>query len=142
MKTEISCGAVVFTEEDDSIKFLIVQSHKGICGFPKGHIEDNETEKETALREIYEETGVNAYFIDGFKTKETYTFESDGKPINKQVVYYLTRFENQNIRILKEDVYSVDLLDYDTAMQLLKFESAKRILTDANCFIEALRGRK
>ena len=69
MKTEKSCGAVVFTVIDSSIKYVIVESKEGYFGFPKGHVEKNETEKETALREIREETGLNVDIIDGLKPK-------------------------------------------------------------------------
>lgn len=138
IKTERSCGAVVFTVTGDRIKYLIVQSHKGIFGFPKGHMEDDETEKETALREIYEETGVNAELIDGFKTEETYTFESDGELIKKRVVYYLARYENQFVRVLKDDVHEVSLLDFDLAMRALQFKSSRKILYEANTFIKSM----
>ena len=45
----------------------------GHWGFVKGHVEDNETEKETALRELKEETGLSKVeFIEGFKEKTHY----------------------------------------------------------------------
>lgn len=56
MNIEISCGAVVFTKINGEIKYLLIQNLEGIYGFPKGHVEKEEKEKETALREIYEET--------------------------------------------------------------------------------------
>ena len=55
MLHEKSCGAVLFTTEKGIKKFLLVESN--YFGFPKGHVEENETEQETALREIKEETG-------------------------------------------------------------------------------------
>ena len=54
MKYEKSCGAVVYTKINDTIKYVLVQQLEGFWGFPKGHIEGNETEEENALREIYE----------------------------------------------------------------------------------------
>ena len=52
---EKSCGAVVFTNDSGQRKYLIIKSLNGIYGFPKGHIEINETELEAAKREILEE---------------------------------------------------------------------------------------
>ena len=52
MKYEVSGGAVVFTRQKDEILYVIIQSIEGYYGFPKGHIEKNETEEEAALREI------------------------------------------------------------------------------------------
>lgn len=65
MLHEKSCGAVLFTTEKGIKKFLLVESN--YFGFPKGHVEENETEQETALREIKEETGVDATINPGFQ---------------------------------------------------------------------------
>ena len=58
MKKEVSCGGVVFNRRNDEILYVIVQSLEGYYGFPKGHMENNETEEQTAVRGIYEETGL------------------------------------------------------------------------------------
>ena len=58
MNYEKSCGAVVFTIQNHKIMYVIVQSKEGYYGFPKGHMEYEETEIETALREVFEETGL------------------------------------------------------------------------------------
>ena len=55
---EKSCGAVVFCQKDSDIKFLLVRERSGFWCFPKGHMEAGESEQETALREVKEETGI------------------------------------------------------------------------------------
>ena len=50
---EKSCGAIIFNDG----KVLVVKQTSGFYGFPKGHVEIGETEKETAIRETKEETG-------------------------------------------------------------------------------------
>lgn len=67
MNWEYSCGAVVFTRENGHILFAIVQEQSGAYSFPKGHMESNETEMETAHREILEETGLNPVFFAWFQ---------------------------------------------------------------------------
>ena len=60
-KHEISSGAVVYSYFEDiaDVKFLLVKNKNGHhWSFPKGHIEIGETIKDTALREIEEETGL------------------------------------------------------------------------------------
>ena len=37
MITEKSCGAIVYTHENSTIKYVIIRSKEGIYGFPKGH---------------------------------------------------------------------------------------------------------
>ena len=43
-KKEKSCGIIVF---DDKNRVLMVKHKEGHYGFPKGHVEPNETENET-----------------------------------------------------------------------------------------------
>ena len=45
MKTEKSCGAVVFIHENGMIQYVIIRSTEGYYGFPKGHMEHGESEK-------------------------------------------------------------------------------------------------
>ena len=62
MVNEKSCGAIVFSYENGIRKYVITRGtgiYKEFCGFPKGHMEPGETETETALREVKEETGLD-----------------------------------------------------------------------------------
>lgn len=128
---EKSCGAVVFTRIDGKILYLMVLSLQGTYGFPKGHVEGNETETETALREIREETGLHVRLMDGFKATDQYPISSKKETV-KQVVYFLGTFENQTPVFPKEEIAGICLAAYDEAMALLQFESLKRILKEAN----------
>lgn len=55
MKKEKSCGAVVFKEN----QVLLIKHVLGHIDFPKGHMEAGENEKETAIREVKEETNID-----------------------------------------------------------------------------------
>jgi len=59
MEEEKSAGAVTFYKEGSNIEFLLLHYGKGHWGFPKGHIEANESEEQAMLRELEEETGIN-----------------------------------------------------------------------------------
>lgn len=137
MNYEKSCGAVLFNDEDRKIKYLIVRSKDGNYGFPKGHVEDDETEKETAMREIYEELKIKPIIIDGFKESTEYKL-TDKKDTIKRVTYFLAKYSNQKI-IRKEDELSEALpYTYAEAIRLLKFENLKEILEKANLMVEKL----
>ena len=59
MKTEKSCGAVVLRKNQGRLQVLLIKHiNGGHWAFPKGHVERGETEEQTALREIKEETGL------------------------------------------------------------------------------------
>ena len=69
-KTALKIGRnfIVFCKKKDGKrKYILITNISGHIGFPKGHIESGENEKQTALREIYEETGVHTTIIDGFR---------------------------------------------------------------------------
>ena len=131
---EKSCGAVIFTNMNNRIHYLLIKSLSGVYGFPKGHVENKETEEETALREIQEEVGIKATLISGFKTEDEYVLPRK-KNVKKRVVYFLGYYQNQDIHYQKEEVSDAILVDYESAIQLLQFESSKRILIEANRFL-------
>lgn len=139
MRNEISCGAVVYTMRNGEPEFVIVRSLHGIFGFPKGHMESGETQQETALREIYEETGLQPVIVNGFQATDEYRIPDSG--ITKQVVYFLTQYTDQKIQVRKEELMEVSLMDYDTAINVLQYESSQRILREAYCFIRSMNDR-
>jgi len=130
---EISCGGVVFTRKNDEVLYVIVKSLEGYYGFPKGHMENNETEEQTAIREIYEETGLIVKIIPGFKTIDEYPLP--GKGVMKRVVYFAAEYDNQEILYDKNELLGAFLMTYDEAMNIFQFESNRRILREVNDFI-------
>ena len=135
MITEKSCGAIVYTAENNSIKYVIIRSKEGIYGFPKGHVEGTESETDTALREIFEETGLIVRLIDGFRTEDTHSFISNGEAKSKHIVYFLAEYSNQVPKVQETELSSVHLMDYETALSAFQFESSKRLLSEAHDFL-------
>lgn len=134
MKFEKSCGAVVFTKIDNKIIYLIIKSIEGIYGFPKGHMELDEVEEETALREILEETGIKVKLIDGFRYKVNY--EIKDKNIYKEVIYFLGEYSNQEIIYQKEELSDAELMDFSTAFSVLQYDDSKAVLKAANDYLK------
>ena len=134
MQLEKSCGGVVFTRENGEVRYVIIRHRAGHCGFPKGHMEQGETEAQTALREIREEVGLQCTLMEGFRQQDQYPLPK--KPgTMKQVVYFLAEFADQAICIQLEEISEVYLLPFEEALQMLPFLEAKRILTEADRFL-------
>ena len=131
MTYEKSCGAVVFTRINNEIKYLLIRSLTGVYGFPKGHVEDGETEEETALREVREEVGLEVKLIPGFRSEDEYLLPRKRDTL-KRVVYFLGEYSNRDFTYQREELTDAALYDYEQAMTLLQFEGGKRILTEAN----------
>ena len=134
MNREKSCGAVVFTRFGGEIRFLIVQEASGAYSFPKGHVEGDETEEQTAVREIREETGLLPVFLPGFR--ETDEYDLSEKPgTHKQVVYFLSEFGNEPLVLRQGEIRKILLLPYAEALRLFQHEGTRRVLAAAQAFL-------
>lgn len=129
------CGAVVFTKKDDEILYVIVKSKEGVYGFPKGHAESNESEQQTAVREIKEETNLDVKIINGFRVTCEYKVP-DEKDTIKDLVLFLAEYENQSIIFQKEELQDAKLMNFNEAMSSFKYESLKNFLKKADEFIK------
>lgn len=134
MKYEKSCGAVIWREENGKREYLLVQNKKpgakGHWGFPKGHIEQAETEEETARREILEETGLAVgEFFEGFRIVTHY---SPAPNIEKDVVYFLTKADG-DITLQECEIADYKWLSYEDAKAFLTFDHS--VLDKAESFL-------
>jgi len=143
MNREVSCGAVVFTRIDGEIRYVIIRGLRSRHGFPKGHIEKGETERETALREIWEETGLRVTFLEGFRAEEQYPLMREGKPETlKRVIYFLAEYENQTPTPQATEIAAIMLLPYEEALKRIEYSSGRRILAKAERYLAALDAGK
>ena len=139
VEKEKSCGAVVYTRVKDEILYVLVQQRSGKFCFPKGHVEAGETEHQTALREIWEETGLHPTIIPGFREMETY--EVAQKPgTMKDVIIFLAEYSDQPVDPpASDEIRDVRLCSYNEALALLPTDSRKEILTKADLFLNGER---
>ena len=141
---EISVGAIIYKKINKNILFLLVYSERNKeWGFAKGHIEQNETETQTAKREIEEETGIKSItFIKNFRETDCYKIKgtlpsTKNRIINKKVVYYLC-YTNEDFTINYTDgeIGECKWVNYTNALSLLKYDKQKEILSKVNKFIK------
>lgn len=134
MKHEKSCGAVIFREDNTRRFYLILKSTQGHTTLCKGHVEKNETEHQTAAREIMEETGLTVDFIDGFREVITY---SPFQNCTKDVVFFLARVTGGTLTCQPEEVVDARFLPFDGALAALTHASDKVILQEAHRFLKS-----
>ena len=135
---EKSCGAVVFTGDGVSRRFLMIQMNLGHCGLPKGHVEKFESEQDAALREIREETGVTARIIPGFRGVVEYPISTK---IRKQSVYFLARFDGDEVHIQESEIRGYRLCRYDEALDFITHSNDRAVFVDAVRALEQLESR-
>lgn len=135
MVWEKSCGIIIFREQEKRF-YLVLQYRAGHWGFPKGHVEKGEEEKETVLRELEEETGISEVeFIPGYRQRIDYYFYRGEQKINKEVYFYLGKTSEKKVQISHEH-RDYKWLTYEEAMATLTFQNARNILKEAKQFLQ------
>jgi bis(5'-nucleosidyl)-tetraphosphatase len=134
---ERSAGAVVFyMEENSEPEYLLLHYSAGHWDFPKGNIEVGENEKQTATREIQEETSItDVEFLDDFRMKIEYKYRHGSKHILKEVVLYLARVYTRRV-VLSPEHIGFAWKKFDDAMQQLSYMNAKNLLSAAKEYLQ------
>ncbi len=133
-KYEKTSGAVLYTEKDGERRYLLVKTKSGHIGFPKGHVEYGETEKESALREILEETGINAELLDGFRMEYTFTTLENTE---KTGAFYLAHYDYRQSQLQESEIDEEYLLPCGKAYEKLNWAQDKEILKGAELFLNS-----
>ena len=129
MKKEKSCGTIII----ENNKVLLIQQTDNAWGFPKGHIENNETEQETAIRETKEETNLDVEIISNKKYIINYKISNE---IDKEVVFFLAKKTSDKIKKQDEEIKNIKWVDLNQAFDIITYENTKdlykEVLKDIN----------
>ena len=118
--------------KNTEVNYLLLHYEAGHWDFVKGNVEPNESEKDTVIRELQEETGIGgAQFIEGFKEKIEYFYRRQGATIHKEVIFFLIETHTEKVELSYEHV-GYTWLDYQNAMKRLTFKNAKDVLQKAH----------
>lgn len=134
-KQEKSCGAVVYNPKKHS--FLIIKMLNGNWGFPKGHTEDQETDIQTAIREVTEETGINIEILDGFKKSIKYIPFPE---VLKEVIFFIGITEEEKITIDKDEIEDYMWCSYEEALKMITYKPQRDVMESSLQFIKNYYG--
>ena len=131
---ERSAGAVVFRDTPEGRLYLLLQNG-GRWDFPKGGVEKGETELETVMREVEEETGLREIrILPGFRKVIEYYYKRNRKNIHKQVVYLLASTSTERVRISFEH-QGFGWFSYEEAVLKASYDNSKVTLSEAERFV-------
>ncbi len=134
MRHEKSCGAIVYRRFHGNIEILLIRHiNSGHWSFPKGHVEGDETELETAKREIKEETGLDVIIDQTFRETVSYSPRRDTQKI---VVYFLALARNYDFVPQEEEIAEIRWVDIVRAARMLTYENDKTIVNKARAAIK------
>lgn len=130
MRTEESAGGVVFFGNS----ILMLKKMNGDWVLPKGKIEVSEDKKDTAIREVLEETRVRAEVIE-YIGQINYTYRnywSNNEFVDKKVHWYLMTSKSMKCLPQKEEGFKDAKFIYvDRVVELAKYEDEKGIILKA-----------
>lgn len=134
MITESASGAVVYRLVDDQPQYLLLKSAtSNFWGFPKGHVEGQETDIETAVREIREETQLHVTVDPTFHADLDYDMQNGH---HKHVVLYTAQVPaDVTITRQVEEISDFGWFDFATAHERLSYPNLQALLTRANAYV-------
>ena len=117
-----------------NIEILLIRHiNSGHWSFPKGHVEAGETEVETAVREIKEETSIDVIIDPTFRETVSYSPKRDTQ---KVVVYFIGKAKNYDFVPQEEEISEVRWVDIGYAEHMLTYENDKNIVIKARNVIK------
>lgn len=133
MLNEKSCGALVYRKYHGNTEILLIKHiNSGHWSFPKGHVENDETEVETAVREIKEETGIDVIIDQSFREIVTYSPRRD---THKEVVYFIAKAKNTDFTPQTDEIADIKWVEIGRAGSVLSYDNDKSIVNKAKNFI-------
>ena len=135
-----SCGGIVIYRGKILLLYKNYRNRYEGWVLPKGTVEEGETHVETALREVKEESGVDAHVVK-YVGSSSYRFLVGSENVEKQVHWYLMMADNYYSKPQKEEFFEDSgYYKYHEAFHLLKFPNEREILEEA--YKEYLQLRK
>ncbi len=131
---EKSCGAIVFrdalTKDGKKQRYVLMIKHSEAShhSFPKGHVEKGETEVETAIREVFEETAVKIRIRSGFRHPVYYRPRPG---VKKEVVYFLALTDQIETKPADGETVLAEWIEVERVPRLLAHENDRRVLAHA-----------
>lgn len=126
---EPTSGGLIFRRHNGKIQILLIQDAKKRWTIPKGHIEEGETAKQTAEREIGEEAGLFDLDILGWLGKINFRYRRMNKLVLMTTQVYLVHAKSGTDQIKKEDWMSdIRWLDFAEALDKIEYEDISKLM--------------
>ena len=130
LKKEKSCGCIILKNKK---VLLVYEKNRNFWGFPKGHMENGETEIETALREVKEEVGLDVEIDKERRYTLNYIIRDE---IDKTTVLYIAKAKNEEIVMQENEIENIRWCSFEEALNILTFdnwkEMFKKVIEDLN----------
>lgn len=142
MAREASAGGVVVREQGSELEVAVIRPHgRSLWALPKGHVDPGETPEQTAVREVWEETGLRATLVAPLG-EIRYVYQFRGQRIFKRVHFFLFRYQSGVLGDLQHAGHRVEVdetrwVPLQRAAALLGYKGEKAIAARAARMLRA-----
>ena len=138
---ETSAGGVVYRLQGDTPLFLLIRDSYANWGFPKGHLEPGERADEAAMREVREETGLQALALRGVIDTIDWYFRFRGRLIHKVCHFYLMQTDEVDTAPQRaEGITACQWVGFEEAEAEVSYATARQVLRRARVMIAGTGG--
>ncbi|MDP8253515.1 MAG: NUDIX hydrolase [Candidatus Kaelpia aquatica] len=133
VKRELSCGGILYRRVEDSFQIALVKRLRKngltVWCIPKGKVEEGESHRETALREVREETGMNGIIESDLGNINYWFYDTEDKvKINKKVYFFLMAYKDGDLGDHDSEVEEVRWVGIDDVLDCMSYDSEKDIV--------------
>ncbi|MEX2209576.1 MAG: NUDIX hydrolase [Patescibacteria group bacterium] len=136
IKLEHSAGGIVYRKRNGSYELLVVHRNQmNDWSLPKGHVERDEDIQKTAIREVKEETGVNADLVK-YISRYSYLPSRKGKQQRlADVHWFLMKYKGGTLRKKNREISEARWIDIKKRFDFLDYTEDRAIVTQAKRMI-------
>lgn len=135
-REEVSAGGIVFRRDGERTLFLLIRDSYRNWGFPKGHLEDGEAPAAAALREVGEETGLEALELWAPIETIDWEFRFRGRRIHKTCHFFLIETPDRRTAPLRaEGISACRWASFEQAEAMISYENARVVLRQAHALL-------
>ena len=128
LKKEKSCGCIIIK---DNKVLLVYEKDRNFWGFPKGHMENDENEIETAIREVKEEVGLDVEIDKEKRYTLNYIIRDE---IDKTTVLYVAIPKSNEVVMQESEIENIKWCNFEEALNTLTFDNSremfKKVISD------------
>jgi 8-oxo-dGTP diphosphatase len=135
IKRAVSAGGIIFKKDKEEIWVALISPREGVWALPKGLVE-KEKREETAIREVFEETGLKGKVLDELGYIDYWFFDKrEMAKIHKYVYFYLLEYEEGTTENHDWEVLEAKWFPLKEAKKVLTYPSEREILEKAEAWL-------